>query len=47
VNKKILAAVLIMCIFSLLIFTIPMLLDKKIDPLLSISVIVMISISGN
>ena len=43
-NKKILAAVLIISIFSLVIFTVPVLLDKKVDPLLSISIVVMISI---
>jgi Na+/H+ antiporter NhaD/arsenite permease-like protein len=44
VNKKILAAILIISIFSILIFTIPVFLGKKVDPLLSISVVVMISI---
>jgi Na+/H+ antiporter NhaD/arsenite permease-like protein len=43
-NRKILAAVLIIAIFSLIIFTVPVLLDKRVDPLLSISVVVMISI---
>jgi Na+/H+ antiporter NhaD/arsenite permease-like protein len=43
-SKKILAAVLIISIFSLVIFTVPVLLDKKVDPLLSISIVVMISI---
>ena len=43
-NKKILAAVLIISIFSILIFTIPVFLGKKVDPLLSVSVVVMISI---
>ena len=43
-NKKILAAVLIISIFSLVIFTVPVLLDKRVDPLLSISIVVMISI---
>jgi response regulator RpfG family c-di-GMP phosphodiesterase len=38
-NRKILAAVLIIAIFSLIIFTVPVLLDKRVDPLLSISVV--------
>lgn len=43
-NKKILVAIFIISILSILIFTLPVFFGKKVDTLLSISVVVMISI---